>query len=278
MENTNSKTTSHLIRSNPVIRKLSKINESDANHACTYQGITRKLVFFLLMIVAGIAVNAFLKLSGFQFPGDAVLTNTELGLSITGTELMILVICSLLFLIAPILTVLIKATIPVTGLLYCIATGYLLSWLAATFGKEYAAPLLLALVLTVLIVLVMGILYSKGIVKVTRKFRTVVTTLFFTALAGGAVVGIGALIPATQPLVAALKDNLLLSIGGGILMVIIGSLFLLVDFDTIQSAVENKVPKKYEWYASFGLVFSVIWLYFKILDLILSIMQASNKK
>ena len=273
MENTNSKTPSRLIRSNPVIRKLSKINESDVDHACTYRGITRKLVFFLLMIVAGIAVNAFLKLSGFQISGDAVLTNTELGLSVTGTELMILVICSLLFLIAPILAVLIKATLPVTGPLYCVATGYLLSWPDATFGKEYAAPILLALVLTVQIVLVMGILYSKGIVKVTRKFHTVVTTLFFTTLLGSAVVGIGALIPATRSLVVALKDNLFLSIGGGILMVIIGSLFLLVDFDTIQGAVENKVPKKYEWYASFGLVFSVIWLYFKILDLILSIMH-----
>lgn len=55
------------------------------------------------MIAAGIAVNAFLKLSGFQFSGDAVLTNAELGLSVTGTELIILVICSLLFLIASIL-------------------------------------------------------------------------------------------------------------------------------------------------------------------------------
>ena len=65
-----------------------------------------------------------------------------------------------------------------------------------------------------------------------------------------------------------LMDNAVINIGASVLMVIIASLFLLVDFDTIKHAVDDELPKKYEWYAAFGLAFSVIWLFFKILELL----------
>jgi uncharacterized YccA/Bax inhibitor family protein len=70
---------------------------------------------------------------------------------------------------------------------------------------------------------------------------------------------------------------MLINIGGSILYVLIASLFLLVDFDTIRRAVDDGLPKKYEWWASFGLAFSVIWLFFKILEL-LSKLKKFNKK
>jgi len=185
-------------------------------------------------------------------------------------------VCGVIFVIAPILAVLIRPTIPVTGTLYCLSTGFLLSWLAVTLGDIYFAPILLALVITLMIVFTMGFLYGTGIIKVNQKMKTVIMTLGIVVLGASLLVFIGSLIPATQGIVASLAENLVLSIGGSVILVIVGTLFLLVDFDTIRESVENGLPKKYEWYASFGLAFSVIWLYFKVLDLILKIMNASK--
>lgn len=54
------------------------------------------------------------------------------------------------------------------------------------------------------------------------------------------------------------------------------ALFLISDFEMIDTVVNENYPKKYEWRASFGLTFTVIWLYVKILDLIIQIFVNSR--
>ncbi len=41
------KTSNHLLNENPIIKKLSKINEYGSETACTYKGIALKLLFFV---------------------------------------------------------------------------------------------------------------------------------------------------------------------------------------------------------------------------------------
>ena len=265
------------LHANPVISKLNAVHEQDDVNHCTYAGVGKKLAFFLAMVLAGIAVNAFLKLTGTALPGNPVFEDPETGLSITGAEVFILAVCGLIFLIVPFVSMFIRKTIPVTGSLYCIATGYLLSWLGGTFGGELSGPILLALLITVVLVLAMGLLYFTGKVQVNARFRTVMTTLFITAFLSGILTFILGLIPATRPFVITLANNAVISIGGGILMILIGCLFLMVDFDTIKRSVEGNLPKEYEWFAAYGLVFSVIWLYFKILELILRVTAKSRR-
>ncbi|HBP25771.1 MAG TPA: hypothetical protein DD618_02330, partial [Acholeplasmatales bacterium] len=52
------------------------------------------------------------------------------------------------------------------------------------------------------------------------------------------------------------------------IMVFLGTLYLLFDFENIRRIVEKGAPKTMEWYASFGLVFTVVWLYMEILPII----------
>lgn len=75
----------------------------------------------------------------------------------------------------------------------------------------------------------------------------------------------------------ALTNNFALSIVFAILFIIIAALFLICDFNTIDYVVSNKLPKQYEWQAAFGLAFTIVWLYIKVLDLILSIVGNSRK-
>ena len=50
------------------------------------------------------------------------------------------------------------------------------------------------------------------------------------------------------------------------------------DFGEIDRCVKGGYPKNTEWYAAFGLTFTVIWLYMKILDLLMRVVSQKNSK
>lgn len=53
-----------------------------------------------------------------------------------------------------------------------------------------------------------------------------------------------------------------------IFVVVIASLNLVLDFDFIEAWVEARAPKYMEWYASFGLLVTLVWLYLEVLRLL----------
>ncbi|MBQ3284295.1 MAG: Bax inhibitor-1/YccA family protein [Ruminococcus sp.] len=269
------KTKNSFLASNPVMRRLNKVEEYDEVNSATYGGITAKTVYFLLFTVAGIILQLILA--------KTLATGQTFDISYKGfevtmylTETIALAVAVVLAIVFQLLAFFARGTTPVTGALYCVTQGYFISFLIfkVLHGKEYLG--LLALVITMVIILVMAILYTKGIIKVTKKFKTVMMTLFITVIGVSLLMVVAAFIPFTQPLVQAMQNNLLLSIGFTVIFIIIAALFLICDFDTIDRVVTNKLPKKYEWQAAFGLAFTVIWLYLKVLDLIITI--SGNKK
>ena len=59
-----------------------------------------------------------------------------------------------------------------------------------------------------------------------------------------------------------------LSIGFSLVVVIIASLNLVIDFDFIEEGAEKGAPKYMEWYGAFGLLVTLILLYLEILRLL----------
>ena len=261
-----------LMGTNPIIRKLSRIEETDSEHSCSYAGISTKLLYFMLMVLAGVLLNVIM---GSRWGGEVVQIESITKV-ITKNEIIALVIAFLVMVVSPILVTFIKITIPVTGALFCASTGFVISWAGSAFGKEYAQTIWLALIVTAIVVMVMGFLYFSGRVQVTKKFKTMLIVLILTSVFVSILGFILSLIPATRGFVQSMMGNAVINIGASVLMVIIASLFLLVDFDTIKHSVDDELPKKYEWYAAFGLAFSVIWLFFKILELLAKL--KGNKK
>jgi uncharacterized YccA/Bax inhibitor family protein len=51
-------------------------------------------------------------------------------------------------------------------------------------------------------------------------------------------------------------------------VVIIAALNLVLDFDFIERGAEHGAPKHMEWYAAFGLLVTLVWLYLEILHLL----------
>ena len=268
-------TKSSFLRSNPVMRRLDKVTETDELNSASYRGIALKTVFFLLFCVAGIVLQ--LVLVNTLSAGSLIeFSIRNFDVSMYTYELFALIGSVVLAIVFQLLAFFAKATTPVTGALYCVTQGYMISFIIFKVLKGYEYLGALALAITLMIVLVMSILYATGVIRVTKKFKMVMLTLFATTIASSILVFIGSFIPATRGLVASITGNLGFSIGVSVVFIIIAALFLICDFDTIDHVVNNKLPKKYEWAAAFGLAFTVLWIYLKVLDLILTI--AGSKK
>ena len=269
------KTKSSFLRSNPIMRRLDNVTEVDETNSATYKGIAVKTAFFLLFCVAGILLQ--LALVNTLSAGELIEFSVRgFDVSMYSYELYALIGSVILAIVFQLMAFFAKATTPVTGALYCVTQGYMISFLIFKVlrGYEYLGALALAITLT--IVLVMSILYATGAIRVTKKFKMVMLTLFVTSIASSILVFIGSLIPATRELVAAITGNIVFSLVSGVIFIIIAALFLICDFDTIDHVVSDKLPKKYEWAAAFGLAFTVLWLYLKVLDIIMTI--AGNKR
>ena len=196
-------------------------------------------------------------------------------LSVSKTEALILVAVLVVGLICQLVAIFGRRTIPVTGTVYSASQGYLISFLVfkVLTGYEYLG--LEALLLTVAVVLVMSWLYTSGLVRGGKKFRAVLLSLVLGSIGVGALSFVGSLIPATRPFVQAMMQNSGLCIALDVVGLVIAALFLISDFSVIDSCVQEGYPKQYEWAAAFGLVFTVIWIYLKILDLLMQF--AGNK-
>ena len=216
-----------LLRSNPVLSRLSKITERSQDNAATYAGIARKTSFFLLMTLVGLVAQLVVM---------NAMGNEPVWQEITINSFLV----------------------------FKVLNGY------EYLGME-------ALLLTVAVVFVMSWLYSSGIVKADSKFRTVLLSLMLGSLAFGLLTFIGSLIPATRPFVQTMMNNSFLVIAMDVIGLVIAALFLISDFSTIDSCVKEGYPREYEWAGAFGLVFTVIWIYLKILDLLMELNGKNSK-
>ena len=60
----------------------------------------------------------------------------------------------------------------------------------------------------------------------------------------------------------------LMGIGFSLIVVGVAAFNLLLDFDMIEKGAKSKAPEYFEWYASFGLMITLVWLYIELLRLL----------
>ena len=66
-------------------------------------------------------------------------------------------------------------------------------------------------------------------------------------------------------------DGGLIGIGINLLIIGIATACLFIDYHQIQEAVAQGLPKDYEWYCAFSLLITLVWLYVRCIDLLLTI-------
>ncbi|MSR28451.1 MAG: Bax inhibitor-1/YccA family protein [Phycisphaerales bacterium] len=71
----------------------------------------------------------------------------------------------------------------------------------------------------------------------------------------------------------------LVGLGINALVLVVASLWMIVDFRQIEDAVAAKAPASVEWYLAFGLVVTLAWVYLEALKLVFRIaMMFGNRK
>lgn len=276
--NNNQRTNSYF-RSNPVMNRLSRVDETASDsRAASYGGIMAKTAFFLLWTVAGMMIYLVLSNGIFASQPETISFNFKGFLvSTSPMEIGFFIGAGILAIITQLIAAFVRPSIPVTGTIYSVCQGFIISYLIFTVLKGYEYLGLLALAITIVVVLTMAILYVTRVIRATKKFRMVIATLFAAMIGISIFTFIGYLIPLTRPFVSLILGNFWISMGLTLLSIIVATLFLISDFAMIENVVENRLPAKYEWSASFGLAFTILWIYVKVLDLLIQIVGNSKK-
>ncbi|MBR6162305.1 Bax inhibitor-1/YccA family protein [bacterium] len=149
---------------------------------------------------------------------------------------------------------------------YAFCEGAFLSGLSCFFEQQFPGIVIQAVSLTFATAIVMAALYSGRIIKVSETFRSIVVGatisvavfyLIAIVLTWGFHMDLPILTAATP-----------LSIGFSIFVCVLAALNLILDYDFIERSIANNAPEDFGWYAAFGLMVTLVWLYVEVLRLL----------
>lgn len=222
----------------------------NSDFVMTERGTMNKFLFLFLMVMGSAS-----------FTWTAYAQGAEIGPWLIGS------------IIAGFVTVLIISfrpqTAPYLSPAYALIEGVFLGGVSAVYNNAFAkvAPgiVMQAVVLTFAVVLAMYALYRFNIIRATEKFRSII----ITATVGIAIFYLIAFIMQLCGLeIAFLHEGSPLGIIFSLVITGIAALNLILDFDMIERGVAARAPKFMEWYAAFGLLVTIVWLYIEILRLL----------
>lgn len=150
----------------------------------------------------------------------------------------------------------------VVGPLYAVVAGVWGGAISQVYNAQYQGIVLQALLSTVTVLLVTLVLYAFRIVRVSNRFVQVVMAatlgvlFLYLALFVLQLFGINAMASGW--------------IGFGISVVTAGvaAFNLFVDYHFIEQGVNQGAPASMEWFCAFGLLATLVWLYFELLRLL----------
>lgn len=233
---------------NPVFRRAQKADVYYSDSVATYKGVLAKTLIYLAVTVLG----AFIGLAIFGAYPDAFI----IGISISGIFTLIF---SLIAMISP-------RCSKVFGMLYCLFEGAFLGFISMLFESVVSGVIVATLVATVTVILVICTLFLSGLIKVNSKFVKFLLTFAISVIVTQFVI---MLVTSLLGLEVNSTYNLIASV----ITVFLACLFLLWDLQEIVDIVENGYPKEFEWFASFGLVFTILWLYLELLPIVFELLS-----
>lgn len=148
---------------------------------------------------------------------------------------------------------------------YAVVEGLFIGAVSQFFDTIYPGIVAQAVLATLATFAGMFLAYKAGLIKVTVKFRRIVTMMIF-----------GYAIFAVVNFLYAVIGNNGWGFGGsgavgiGISLFAVGlaSVTLALDFDAIDYAIRTGAPRKYSWLLAHGLIVTLVWLYIEFLRLL----------
>jgi uncharacterized YccA/Bax inhibitor family protein len=221
----------------------------------TLNGTVNKIAILLLLVVAGAFYTwklAFDAMTSDSLTASRLIIPWMIGGGIGG------------FIVA-LITIFKRSVSPITAPIYAVLEGLFLGGISAFLEYRYPGIVINAIALTFGILFALLIAYRSGLIRPTENFR-----LGVFAATGGVMLLylVSFLLNLFGIPVGYLHNSSPLSIGISVVIIIIAALNLVLDFDFIEQGAASSAPKYMEWYAAFGLIVTLVWLYLEILRLL----------
>ena len=189
------------------------------------------------------------------------------GAEAVSSWIMIAVIAGLVVAMA---TIFKKTWAPFTAPLYAVIEGVVIGGISAIAEAQFQGIVFQAASLTFGTLLALLVAYRTGVIKVTERFR-----LGVVAATGGIFVVylISIVLGFFGINVPFIHSGGTIGILFSLFVVVIAALNLVLDFDFIERGSAEGAPKYMEWYAAFGLIVTLIWLYIEFLRLLTKLRQ-----
>jgi uncharacterized YccA/Bax inhibitor family protein len=224
----------------------------DAGNAMTLNGTVNKTAMLLLMVVLAAAWTW-----SMVGPDPATISQVLLPVFIGG------LVGSLVFFFA---TIFKKEWASITAPGYAVCEGLMLGAISAFFEMRFPGIVMQAVMLTFGTLGALLMAYRSGVIKATENFKlgvvaaTGAIALLYLVNLGMRLFGFNGM-----PFI---HDSGAMGIAFSLFVVTIAALNLVLDFDFIESGVDAGAPKYMEWYAAFGLLVTLVWLYLEFLRLL----------
>lgn len=238
--------------SNPTLQPelMSGMESVARGEEMTVQGVVNKtgLLLLCVLITAGWTWMQF-----FQSGGNPAAVQGWMWFGLIGGFILALV------------TIFKKEWAPVTAPCYALAEGFFIGAVSSLFEASYPGIVIQATSLTFGTLFAMLVAYKSGMVRATEGFKLGVVA----ATGGIAIVYFIAIVLSFFGVnLSFIYGNGALGIGFSLFVVVIAALNLVLDFDLIEKGAEYRLPKYMEWYCSFSLMVTLIWLYIEFLRLL----------
>lgn len=236
--------------SNPTLSPatFTEVGRANRDDAMTVQGTVNKTAILLALTTVSAAYTWQLFWKGEVSSANAWLWGGAIG----G------------FIIAMVTTFK-KTWSPVTAPLYAILEGLFIGGLSSMFERQLPGIVIQAVMLTfgTLAALLAG--YTFGIIRASSGFRRGV----IAATGGIAILYLVSMVLGFFHIqIPGIFGNGTVGIVFSLVVVVIAAMNLVLDFDMIEQGAQQSAPKYMEWYAGFGLLVTLVWLYLEILRLL----------
>jgi uncharacterized YccA/Bax inhibitor family protein len=234
---------------NPALGENSFIFPEKAADAMSLQGTVNKSFLLIAMTITSAAVGWKWALADIDSAGA------------------IMGISGLLGFVLAVVTIFSKKSAFVTAPLYALAEGLMLGGISGLVNQRFPGIAFQAIALTFGVFLCLLGAYKTGLIRATENFKlgVVAATGAYALYLLGSFVAHSLFGMQGVPLI---HQNGLLGIGLSAFVVVLAALNLVLDFDFIEDGVNRGAPKYMEWYAAFGLLVTLVWLYIEILRLL----------
>jgi uncharacterized YccA/Bax inhibitor family protein len=154
--------------------------------------------------------------------------------------------------------------------IYAVAQGLFVGAISRAYETYYDGIVVQAAGVTVAVFAGMLALYGLRIIKVTDRFRRTIITATIGLMVFYLFSLVLSLFGATPSFIS---QPSLLGIAFSLFAAGLAAMNLALDFDFIEKGAEQKLPKGMEWYAAFGLLITLVWLYLELLRLLSKLNQ-----